>query len=69
MPLQVCRLAYELMQIGAGDAVADAFHSLDDIYYFGGQLANQRRATFVHRRDGLGEIDLNVSFHFFSVGA
>lgn len=33
---QVCRLGYELMQIVRGDAAED-FHSLDDIYYFGGQ--------------------------------
>jgi len=34
---QVCRIGYELMQVNAGDK-AEAFHSLDDIYYFGGQF-------------------------------
>jgi glycoprotein 6-alpha-L-fucosyltransferase len=32
----VGRLAYELLQIERGDA-ANWFHSLDDIYYYGGQ--------------------------------
>jgi glycoprotein 6-alpha-L-fucosyltransferase len=34
--LQVCRVGYELMQIEKGDA-GDWFHSLDDVYYYGGQ--------------------------------
>lgn len=29
-------MGYELMQVRFGDA-GDRFHSLDDIYYFGGQ--------------------------------
>ncbi|CAG5127739.1 unnamed protein product, partial [Candidula unifasciata] len=41
---QVCRLAYELMQTQHGDASAK-FRSLDDIYYFGGQLNHQMVAV------------------------
>ncbi|PIO66871.1 hypothetical protein TELCIR_11400 [Teladorsagia circumcincta] len=34
---QFCRLAYELMQARRGDA-GENFHSLDEDYYFGGQI-------------------------------
>ena len=34
--IQVCRIAYEIMQTRHIDA-ADRFKSLDDIFYFGGQ--------------------------------
>ncbi|KAL3097878.1 hypothetical protein niasHS_000613 [Heterodera schachtii] len=40
---QVCRLSYELMQALHGDA-AERVHSLDDIFYFGGQLAHEWEA-------------------------
>jgi glycoprotein 6-alpha-L-fucosyltransferase len=51
------------MQIGAGDE-ANAFHSLDDIYYFGGQQANQQRAVYAHKAHSTAEIDLKVGLNF-----
>ena len=41
--MQVCRLAYELMQAHHTDA-SRLVYSLDDIYYFGGQQEHQWRA-------------------------
>jgi hypothetical protein len=49
------------MQIYRGDA-ASSFHSLDDIYYFGGQQAHQQVAIAEHHKQNTGEIDLMVSF-------
>ncbi|KOB78961.1 Alpha 1,6-fucosyltransferase [Operophtera brumata] len=40
----VGRVAYEMMQTNRMDA-SDSFFSLDDIYYFGGQNAHDRRAV------------------------
>ena len=38
---QICRLAFELMQTRVSDHdLSSAFYSLDDIYYFGGQVGN-----------------------------
>lgn len=49
---QVCRVAYELMQQSYVDA-SDRFHSLDDIYYFGGQRDHNQVAISNHTaRDG-----------------
>ncbi|XP_050677683.1 alpha-(1,6)-fucosyltransferase [Leptidea sinapis] len=44
---QVGRVAYEMMQANRVDA-SDSFASLDDIYYFGGQNAHNRRAIMAH---------------------
>uniref|UniRef100_A0A646QIG9 Alpha-(1,6)-fucosyltransferase n=1 Tax=Hemiscolopendra marginata TaxID=943146 RepID=A0A646QIG9_9MYRI len=44
---QVCRIAYEIMQSMNPDG-ANAFTSLDDIYYFGGQNAHNHRAIYSH---------------------
>ncbi|XP_032517976.2 alpha-(1,6)-fucosyltransferase [Danaus plexippus] len=48
---QVGRVAYEMMQANRPDA-SDSFHSLDDIYYFGGQNAHDRRALMNHEAAG-----------------
>ncbi|XP_038641096.1 alpha-(1,6)-fucosyltransferase [Scyliorhinus canicula] len=45
---QVCRVAYEIMQTLHPDASAN-FHSLDDIYYFGGQNAHNQIAIYPHK--------------------
>ncbi|XP_069064997.1 alpha-(1,6)-fucosyltransferase [Pleurodeles waltl] len=44
---QVCRVAYEIMQTLHPDASTN-FHSLDDIYYFGGQNAHNQVAIYPH---------------------
>ncbi|CAH1263842.1 FUT8 [Branchiostoma lanceolatum] len=44
---QVCRVAYEIMQTLKPDAAAN-FHSLDDIYYFGGQGDHNQVAIAKH---------------------
>lgn len=54
---QVCRVAYEIMQTLHPDA-SSYFHSLDDIYYFGGQNAHNQVAIYAHRARGQGEIAL-----------
>uniref|UniRef100_A0A914I7M1 Alpha-(1,6)-fucosyltransferase n=1 Tax=Globodera rostochiensis TaxID=31243 RepID=A0A914I7M1_GLORO len=54
---QVCRLSYELMQALQGDA-AERVHSLDDIFYFGGQLAHEWEAVGEFRAETDDEIDL-----------
>jgi glycoprotein 6-alpha-L-fucosyltransferase len=51
------------MQIYRGDAAA-SFHSLDDIYYFGGQQAHQQIAIENHQKQNTGEIDLMVIYLF-----
>jgi len=56
---QVCRLAYELMQSLHPDA-ANRFHSLDDIYYFGGQSKHEQIARFQHKPLNDNEIELMV---------
>lgn len=56
---QVCRLAYELLQLSHVDA-ADRFRSLDDIYYFGGQNAHNQRAIYNHTAQSPEEIDMRV---------
>ncbi|KAL0967593.1 hypothetical protein UPYG_G00254210 [Umbra pygmaea] len=45
---QVCRVAYEIMQTLHPDA-SSFFHSLDDIYYFGGQNAHNQIAIYPHQ--------------------
>lgn len=44
---QVCRLAYEIMQNYHPDA-SSYFHSLDDIFYFGGQNDHNQIALYNH---------------------
>jgi len=58
---QVCRVGYELMQIEKGDA-GDAFHSLDDVYYYGGQHSHDVIAVEEHIPLGpkSGELEINV---------
>ncbi|WKY12122.1 hypothetical protein Q1695_003586 [Nippostrongylus brasiliensis] len=56
---QVCRMGYELMQVRQGDA-GEKFHSLDDIYYFGGQHAHELIAIEDHVPETKEEILLQV---------
>ncbi|XP_074644328.1 alpha-(1,6)-fucosyltransferase-like [Tubulanus polymorphus] len=56
---QVCRVAYEIMQTYHPDA-SKYFHSLDDIYYFGGQSAHDQVAIYSHTPEKPGEIELKV---------
>ncbi|CAF0711896.1 unnamed protein product [Brachionus calyciflorus] len=55
---QVCRMAYELMQVRFPDA-SWRFKSLDDVYYFGGQNKHDVMAIYDHEpnREN-GEIEL-----------
>ncbi|KAK6051560.1 variant SH3 domain protein [Cooperia oncophora] len=55
----LCRLAYELMQVRHGDA-GESFHSLDDSYYFGGQLQNDYIAIESHTAQDDTEINLRI---------
>lgn len=57
---QVGRVAYEMMQTNRVDA-SNAFFSLDDIYYFGGQNAHDRVAVLPHTAGAQQEISLQVS--------
>ncbi|KAJ8009298.1 hypothetical protein DPEC_G00087440 [Dallia pectoralis] len=54
---QVCRVAYEIMQTLHADA-SSSFHSLDDIYYFGGQNAHNQIAIYPHQSRGPEDIPL-----------
>ena len=54
---QVCRLAYEKMQTYVVDG-ANRFHSLDDIYYYGGQNAHNQIAVYNHHPQNRDEIEL-----------
>ncbi|VBB31248.1 unnamed protein product [Acanthocheilonema viteae] len=56
---QVCRMSYELMQVRFGDA-GDQFHSLDDIYYFGGQQTHEQIAVESYDAENDNEIDLKI---------
>ncbi|CAG9534379.1 unnamed protein product [Cercopithifilaria johnstoni] len=56
---QVCRVGYELMQVRFGDA-GDRFHSLDDIYYFGGQQAHEQIVVESYNAESDNEIDLKI---------
>ncbi|XP_052742141.1 alpha-(1,6)-fucosyltransferase [Bicyclus anynana] len=56
---QVGRVAYEMMQTNRVDA-SDSFYSLDDIYYFGGQNAHDRRAVMPHSAAGSQELSFQV---------
>ncbi|CAD6186697.1 unnamed protein product [Caenorhabditis auriculariae] len=56
---QVCRMGYELRQ-AAGKDDGTKFHSLDDIYYFGGQHPHEQVAVEAHKPERRGEIELKV---------
>uniref|UniRef100_A0A2R5LN15 Alpha-(1,6)-fucosyltransferase n=1 Tax=Ornithodoros turicata TaxID=34597 RepID=A0A2R5LN15_9ACAR len=56
---QVCRVAYELMQLDYVDA-SDRFRSLDDIYYFGGQRDHNQIAVANHTAQDGTQIDFRV---------
>lgn len=57
---QVSRVAYELMQTLHPDASAHA-HSLDDVFYFGGQGAHSQKVIYDHEaRPGSSEISLQA---------
>ncbi|KAF5294269.1 hypothetical protein FQR65_LT10855 [Abscondita terminalis] len=53
----ICRLAYELMQIDHVDASAK-FASLDDVYYYSQQDTNRRKTIIRHQAQTPKEIDL-----------
>lgn len=53
---QVCRLAYELMQVHHTDA-SRLVYSLDDVYYFGGQQEHVLRAFHGKTENGGGAMD------------
>ena len=58
--MQVCRLAYELMQTYHADA-SDYFHSLDDIYYYGGMSGHYQKVIYDHDpQPDSEEIELKV---------
>ena len=57
--VQVCRVAYELMQVDNGDA-STWFKSLDDVFYFGGQTNNPWTAIQDHVPVRPEEIELKV---------
>lgn len=59
---QVCRVAYELMQTEDRSIQQHPlFHSLDDIYYFGGQTAHNLEVRYDHEASPrLKEIELKV---------
>ncbi|XP_053608629.1 alpha-(1,6)-fucosyltransferase [Plodia interpunctella] len=56
---QVGRLAYELMQTNRPDA-SNSFFSLDDVYYYGGQISNDRIAVLPNA-GGSSDIALQVN--------
>lgn len=56
-PSQVCRVAYEIMQMLHPDA-SSFFYSLDDIYYFGGQNAHNQIAIYPHQPRNSEDIPL-----------
>ena len=57
--LQVCRLAYELMQTNQVDA-SQNFYSLDDVYYYGGQQPNLDVALHSHKAASPGELSFEA---------
>lgn len=68
--LQVCRLAYELMQNHHVDG-SQRYFSLDDIYYFGGQQAHDVVAIQDHKalqNSGHSEIPFKRGDHLGIAG-
>nr|CAH25854.1 alpha 1,6 fucosyltransferase [Drosophila yakuba] len=64
---QVCRVAYEIMQTMYPDA-AHRFKSLDDIYYYGGQNAHNRRVVIAHKPRTHEDYQLGVGYLFSGAG-
>ena len=56
---QVCRMAYELLQLRYADG-SWRFKSLDDIYYFGGQGAHHVVAVMDHSPQTSNEIEIKI---------
>jgi glycoprotein 6-alpha-L-fucosyltransferase len=56
---QVCRMAYELLQLRYADG-SWRFKSLDDIYYFGGQSAHHVIAVMDHSPQTPNEIEIKI---------
>ncbi|KAF8385778.1 fut-8 [Pristionchus pacificus] len=56
---QVCRMGYELAQVRQNTR-GNEFHSLDDVYYFGGQQAHEQVAIEKHVAENDREIDMEV---------
>ncbi|CAD5231389.1 unnamed protein product [Bursaphelenchus xylophilus] len=56
---QVCRVGYELKQVKDGD-VAEKFHSLDDIYYYGGQHGHEQITYERHEKLASNELAMEV---------
>ena len=52
-------MGYELMQVLQGDA-GENFHSLDDLYYYGGQFAHEQVAIEDHVPENSNEIELKA---------
>ncbi|OTF81833.1 hypothetical protein BLA29_008105 [Euroglyphus maynei] len=61
---QVCRLAYELMQMQRtnGRDMSTHFYSLDDVYYFGGQISHRLESIMANHHHH------NQQQHEFDVG-
>lgn len=58
---QICRLAFELMQTQHSNIdLSNAFYSLDDIYYFGGQVFHGKQAIMNHKAVNENEISFKV---------
>jgi len=57
--LQVCRLAYELMQARLTDA-SNRFISLDDVYYYGGGVGLVQTVESAHDPRNPTELQLSV---------
>lgn len=58
--MQVCRVAYEIMNSLHPDA-SSLYTSLDDIYYYGGQKRRLHVAVLSYEADGPQEMDLQVN--------
>lgn len=54
---QVCRVAYEIMQTMHVDA-SDKFVSLDDIYYYGGQMNHFQEVSIAHHPQKPDQLEL-----------
>ncbi|XP_027200309.2 alpha-(1,6)-fucosyltransferase-like isoform X2 [Dermatophagoides pteronyssinus] len=70
---QVCRLAYELMQVQRtnGRDMSTHFYSLDDVYYFGGQISHRMESIMANHNIDVHNNDPNISInkqHQFNVG-
>ncbi|CAG2102887.1 unnamed protein product [Medioppia subpectinata] len=59
---QICRMAFELMQTrhSSTQDMSQAFYSLDDIYYFGGQVFHGKKAIVSHSAQSKREISFNA---------